>query len=209
MLQPIRRAFPRPDLLRQDESARVKEALARTLRSFDGSPKERSALQLAIGAADDVVSRDTASRSEERFFMLYPSQNRFVVEQLSLHSKRPKVATRLWAYILEFVGRDYEVLVTREGLIERVGASGRAIDGSLAELVKLEALEKLREPEPGKQGRGPVRYFLNPRVGFKDRQASENAADRREAPLLKIIDGNAHPSQRRARASIVPPMVVT
>lgn len=208
MLREVRRVFPRPDLLRQDESARVKEALATVLRGFGGSSRERVALQLAVGAATDVVSRGTACRSEERFFMLYPSQNRFVVEQLSLHSKRPKVATRLWAYILEFVGRDYEVLVTREGLIERVGASGRAIDGCLSELVKLEALQRLREAEPGKQGRGTVRYFLNPRVGFQDRQKSENDADRREAPLLKIIDGSGHASQRRARAPRFEPVVL-
>lgn len=208
MLREIRRVFPRPDLLRQDESARVKEALARTLDGFSGSPRERGELQLAIGAAYGVVDRDTASRNEERFFMLYPSQNRFVVEQLTLHSERPKVATRLWAYVLEFVGRDYEVLVTREGLIERVGASGRAVDGVLSELVKMGALERLREPEPGKQGRGTVRYFLNPRVGFKDRTAGETAGDRREAPLLKIIDGSAHPSQRRAYAPRFDPVVV-
>ena len=58
--------------------------------------------------------------------MMYPPQNRVVVEWLSTKSRWPKVATRLWAWLFEFVApRDGRFLITREGLIERVGASSR------------------------------------------------------------------------------------
>lgn len=190
MVHAVRRIFPAPGTLRQDQSRRLKERLARTLDGFQGNTDERVILERAVALAADTVSRSTASAVEERFFMLYPSQNRFVIDELSLHSRWPKVATRVWAHVLEHVDRDYEILVTREGLTERVGAKARAVDGVLAELVKIGALTRQRVPEPGKQGRGTVQYFLNPRVGFKDRPAGQNSADRQEAPALRVIEGS-------------------
>lgn len=140
--------------------------------------------------------------------MLYPAQNLLVVEHLSRHSSRPIVAPRLWALLFVHArAEDGEILLTREGLIERVGASRASVDAVLKELVDFGALIRRREPEPGKQGRGPVRYFLNPSVGTQlprgERQAAIAAA-----PPLRVVDGGLPPTERRKRAPSFAPLEV-
>lgn len=204
MAAAIRGFSSRSELLRQDQNARARAALVAAVELFDGAPVERQVFSEAVAVAVREVDRRTASHNEGPFIMLYPPQNFLVVEYLSTKSKWPKVATRLWACLFQFVSPvDGEILVTREGLIERVGAQPRAVDGVLAELVKFGALIRRREPEPGKRGRGYVRYFMNPSVGTH-LKAGERSAARASAPLLKVIDGAAHPSQRRARAASAP-----
>lgn len=195
------RLLSRREMLGRAQNARAREYLAEVADLFDGSPFERRAMAAALGEAGRVIDLQSASRNERSFIMLYPPQNRLVVEHLTKNSKWPKVATRLWAWLFEFVSPvDGEVLVTREGLIERVGCRARAVDGVLRELVEFGALIRVREPEPGKQGRGTVRYFMNASVGSCIPNRDERAAAvRRDAPLLKVIDGSSHPSQRRAR----------
>ena len=127
----IRRSFPRPELLRQDESKRARDVLAAVAAGYAGSATARRVVAQAVAQAIRVVSSETASRNERSFLMMYPPQNRVVVEWLSTKSRWPKVATRLWAWLFEFVApRDGEILITREGLIERVGAKARAVDGA-------------------------------------------------------------------------------
>lgn len=142
--------------------------------------------------------------------LLTMKQNRLVVEHLTANSKWPKAAPRLWAWLFEFLDPDGtgELLVTREGLTERVKASPRAINGVLAELVEFGALIRLREPEPGKQGRGTVRYFMNPRVGTRNVTTEERAAKIAGAPPLRIIDGGGRRTERRSRAP-APPTVLS
>ena len=198
----IGRFLSRREMLGRAQNARAREHLSEVAELFEGSPLERRAMAVALAEASRVIDLQTASRNERSFIMLLPPQNRFVVEYLSTKSKWPKVATRLWAWLFEFVSPvDGEVLVTREGLIERVGCRARAVDGVLKELVDIGALIRRREPEPGKQGRGTVRYFMNASVGSCIPHREERAAAvRRDAPLLKVIDGSAHPSQRRAKS---------
>lgn len=198
------------DLLRHDGNKRVSAALSEAAALFDGTELERRTLTVALVEAQRVVDRQTLANSREFFVMLTPSQNRFVVEWLSTKSRYPKVGPRLWAWLIEFLDPSGtgEVLVTRDVLMARVGCKARAVDGVLRELVDLEALSRLREPEPGKQGRGSVRYFLNPRVGTCSIPKGERAARIASAPLLRSVDGSCHPSQRRPRApSFVPELV--
>lgn len=204
----IRRSFPRPELLRQDESKRARDVLAAVAAGYAGSATARRVVAQAVAQAIRVVSSETASRNERSFLMMYPPQNRVVVEWLSTKSRWPKVATRLWAWLFEFVApRDGEILITREGLIERVGAKARAVDGVLAELVKLGALRKERVPEPGKQGRGTVRYFMNANVATYQLTPGERDAAQRAAPRLTVVGSSALPTERRSRAALPAPVV--
>jgi hypothetical protein len=196
------RFHSRSDLLRQDQNKRVSSALEEAASSFQGSAAERRALTEAVRQAQRVVDRQTLA-DKEPFFMLTPSQNTAVVAELLWSSRYPKVATHLWALCIEFVdpsGTGEILFASRETFTGRVGCSARAVAAVLGELVELGALIPLREPEPGKQGRGSVRYFLNPRVGTQGVAKGERSVRVRAAPLLRSIDGSAHPSQRRARA---------
>lgn len=200
----------RADLLRRDGNKRVSAVLAEAASLFDGPEVERQALTAALVEAQRVVDRQTLADSPEFFVMLTPSQNRFVVGWLSTKSRFPKVGPHLWAWLIEWLDPSGtgEILMKRENLVARLGCSGRAVDAVLRELVDLEALSRLRESEPGKQGRGYVRYFLNPRVGTVNLPKGERAARIAAAPLLRSIDGSVHPSQRRSRAPIVEPLVL-
>lgn len=194
---------PRADLLRQDQNARVSSALSEAVSTFDGSELERRVFAKALSAAQSIVDRQTASQNQKVFFMLLPSQNRLVVEYLSTQSKWPKVATRLWAWLFEFVAPDGEILITREGLIDRVGCSPRAVGGVLGELVACQALTRRREPQPGKQGRGHVRYYMNASVGTQFLKNGErDKAVASASPLrLQYRDGVVQLTDRRARAA--------
>lgn len=185
----------RADLLRQDQNKRVSDHLAAAAASFEGPASERRALTAALAEGQRVVDRQTLS-DKGLFFMLTSSQNTRVVAELVRESRYPKVAALVWALAIEFIDPSGtgEVLAEREAFISRVGCSARAIDGVFAELVALGALIKLREPEPGKQGRGRVRYFINPRVGTQGLSIGERAVRVRSAPLLRSIDGSSHPS---------------
>lgn len=192
----------RADLLRQDGNKRVSAVLSDAARSFKGSVAERRALTDALLEAQRVIDRQTLADNPEVFTMLTPSQNRFVVRELVKRSRYPKVGPLLWAWLIEWQDPSGtgEVLMQRADLVAECGCSTRAVDAVLGELVEMEALSRLREPEPGKQGRGSVRYFLNPRVGTQNIPKGVRAARIRAAPLLRPIEGSEHPSQRRPRA---------
>lgn len=199
----------RAELLRHEGNKRVSAALLEAAAVFDGSEVERRTLTVALVEAQRVVDRQTLANRPELFVMLTPSQNRFVVEWLATKSRYPKVGPRLWAWLIEWIDPSGtgEILMTRENLVARLGCSGRAVDAVLRELVDLQALSRLREPEPGKQGRGYVRYFLNPRVGTVNLPKGERAARIAAAPLLRSVDGSVHPSQRRHHDDAVLPVL--
>lgn len=202
----IRRFVSGPELLLQDERNRVREALVKLGEGLALSPVERRAFDAGILSACRVVDRQTAARNERSFIMLYPAQNRMVVQHLLKHSKRPHVAVSLWSWLFEFVrAEDGEILISREGLIERVGVSAYSVDAVLRELVSFGALIRLREPEPGKRGRGTARYFMNPRVGTYMTARGEREAAQAAAPVLLFRE---LPTERRSRAPVVAPVVL-
>lgn len=210
MAAAIHRFSSRFDLASEERSRRCRDAVSGLLESFEGSEVERRMLADALAPAVGLLDRRIAAKNRRAFIMLYPSQNRLVVQHLSKHSKRPHVALTLWAWLFEFVRmEDGEILITREGLTERVGASSRSVDAVLGELVEFGALIRLREPEPGKRGRGTVRYFMNPNVGTH-LKGGERESAQAAAPALRIVslDGSARPSERRSRAPVVAPLVL-
>lgn len=196
----------RSDLLRQDQNKRVSDHLAAAAASFEGSASERLALTAALAEGQRVVDRQTLA-DKGLFFMLTSSQNSRVVGELVRASRYPKVAAHIWAICIELIdpsGTGEILFADRDTFTSRVGCSGRAVAAVLSELVRLGALIPLREPEPGKQGRGRVRYFMNPRVGTQGLDIGERSARVRSAPLLRSIDGSRHPSQRRERVASIP-----
>lgn len=201
----IRRFSSRRELLVQEQAVELRRALEAFAAAFEGSPAQHRALGQMLEAGGRVLDSGTAFYGEGSFVVLTPIQNRLVVDHLTRWSKWPKAAPRLWAYLFEFLdpAGSGEILITREGLIERVGVRPRAVDGILRELVELQALIKHREPEPGKQGRGTVRYFMNPRVGSLNLDRGERAQRARAAPRL-IVGGAAPSNERRARAASAP-----
>lgn len=205
----IRRFVSGPELLLRDERDRVREALVSLGEGLALSPVERRAFDAGILTACRAVDRQTAARNERFFVMLYPAQNRMVVQHLLKCSKRPHVAVSLWSWLFEFVRpEDGEILITREGLIERVGVSAYSVDAVLRELVAFGALIRLREVEPGKRGRGTARYFMNPRVGTCMTSRGERDAAQAVAPKLELVGGSARPSERRSRfAPLVVPVL--
>lgn len=116
--------------------------------------------------------------------ILYPSENRRLIDHLSRHSKWPKVAVHLWALALEHASpADNEVMLTLDGMAGRIGCHPRAVSGALKELVLLRALIRQRLPEPGKQGRGTVQYFVNPRIASQLKKDARETARRHAPPL--------------------------
>lgn len=193
----------RSELLRQDQNARARAALVAAVELFDGAPVERQVFSEAVAVAVREVDRRTASHNEGPFIMLYPPQNFWwsvSVDEVEVAQGRDAPLGLFVSVCLAGGRRDF-------GYPRRSDQAGwaqpRAVDGVLAELVKFGALIRRREPEPGKRGRGYVRYFMNPSVGTH-LKAGERSAARASAPLLKVIDGAAHPSQRRARAASAP-----
>lgn len=203
MAAAIRQFFPRAELLRQDRSAVVGGLLDRVVEQFEGDAVERVIVAEAVAKARRDILRNTATADFRSMVMLTPERNLFVVSELRRASKWPKVASELWALLIVFAPNDDgEVLIKREGLISRLKASKRAVDGVLRELVEMRALSCVREPEPGKQGRGTARYFINHGVATRLKRGERVDAQRKALSLVPL--GGASPGpERRARACVV------
>jgi hypothetical protein len=198
------RRFPRPDLLKQEQAAYDRRELARALADFKGSSVARAVLADHVAVADREIAGRTESVEFREFLMLYTRANRDVVRYLRKESKYKVIAPDVWATLLDHVQDvSYEVLLTREALVREVGASPRAVAQVLKELVDFKALRRLRESEPGKQGRGCVRYFLNARVGSHETH---------DARIVSFKDadrlGKATVSSERRRRAMLPAMQV-
>lgn len=183
------------DRIRKDQN----DDLTQALLPFLDDPDPR--LVKLVGEVKGYIDRRTASRNRWTFVMLSPSQNRAVVRWLRANSSRPMVALELWATCFEHIRTDTgEILLSREELAREVGISASHVSEIMGELFECRAISRLREREPGRKGPGRVRYFMNPSVATHlDGKARDDA--QRAAPILKLIDGSAHPSQRRPRAA--------
>lgn len=210
------RRSPRPaDLLVEDQRDLVVSLLRDQLQAFDGNHGERDSLADAVAKVERLLPQHTASRSNRSFWMVYPEENFEVVNTLLENSKRPRVAMRVWALIPMFVDRHTgELLITRQGLIARARASAYSVNAALRELVKAKALRVERDPEPGKQGRGTARYFVNASVGThlkhgeRDKALSTAEPVVRTRPALKVVRGSVPRSERRSRAPSFSPAVL-
>lgn len=197
------RSFRRPDRLRHEQAARDRAELARMLEGFQGSPVAREIVGDLLAVADREIAGRTDSLAFKEFLAMYTRANREVVRYLRKESKFKVIAPDVWAILLDHVrlGSDYEIMIDREVLIAKAEASPRAVGQVLKELCDFQALRRERVPEPGKQGRGRVRYFLNARVASMAASQEARILDFKAAPPL----GKTRlPTEGRSRAAVVP-----
>ena len=183
--------------LDRDEAARLRERLV-DLRDDES---ERPTLRLMVRRLLNEVDRQAASESKWRFVMISAEDHYAVCCYLQEHSRRPALAQRLWAYILANMSFETgEVLRSREQLAAELKVSGQVVSVLMGELVKVGAISRCYEDEETGTRVRAVRYFVNPRIATNERGVARDEVQRQAAPLLKLIDGAAHPSQRRSRA---------
>src|SRR3954452_669676 len=90
---------------------------------------------VAAGRIVAAIDRETAAEKGWTFVQLNAAQNDFVIEQLTAHSARPQMATRLWAKLFLHLRLDTnEVVVTRAALAEAVGAKPNHVSEVMSEL---------------------------------------------------------------------------
>src|SRR3954452_21313750 len=78
----------------------------------------------ARGEIIAAIDRETASEARWTFVMIGPEQNVAVVRWLRQNSRYPVLAPALWAELFTALRRDTgEIMLTRDELAERVGAS--------------------------------------------------------------------------------------
>lgn len=193
---------PRPERLRRDEAEAFRQAL---LPFVDGGDLPSQMVEVGRELLA-FIDRRSASSNRWTFVMLSPEQNAAVVRHLLSPegSKRPKVAVALWAECFRHLRTDTgEIMLGRDELAVSLAVSADEVSRCMSELVKFGAILRVRERVGGMRGPGVVRYFMNPRVGTHLSGQARDAAQA-AAPMLKVIDGTSHPSQRRARAAAFP-----
>lgn len=192
--------FRRPDRLRPDQGALVREAVVDAWNKLPASP----AVDDWFGRALDDVDSVTAVPVRKGFVMAFMDFVEAVSDHLasSSVSARPLVAVRLW---LRCIGRldekTNEILATRQELAESLGVSARDVSRVMAELVRIDAVRREVARTGRARGAGVVRYFLNERVATHYPEGKREAAQAR-APHLKLLDGGL-PGERRSRARAV------
>lgn len=189
----IRSFSSRPDRLRRDQG----EALRQALLPFVDDPASSMSVAGVAGELLGLLDRRTASSNRWTFVMLSPDQNAAVVQFIATEAARPILSSRLWAMCFQHLRMDTgEVMLSRDQFAVALNTPGREVSRAMSELVSFGAVSRRREGQR-------VRYFMNPRVATHLSGAGRDAAQA-DAPILKVIDGSAHPSQRRSRAAVRP-----
>lgn len=197
MAAEIRRLRTRPARLRQDENAALRQVLLPFLEGGDGFKTYRPEVRALSAKLVALLDRETASLNKWTFVMLSPEQNAVVVEFLAGHSKRPVVAMRLWALCFQHLRTDTgEIVLTRDDIAGKLGVASRDVSEVMGELVRFGAISRRREPVAGLRGPGLVHYFMNPNVATHLSGKLRDEAQK-SAPMLKLVEGTAHPAQRR------------
>lgn len=127
--------------------------------------------------------------------MITSQQYNAVADWLEEHSKRPRIALRLWRKVFDHLDPDGSgrIVLSRNQLAELLGVSPRKITEIMSELAgePLHAIIKQAERVDGGEGRG-VTYYMNPFVGeFMRRRTKE---EMQQYPIpglgLAVIDGD-------------------
>ncbi len=182
MAATIRRLLPKPERLRAEQAAQLRQALL----PFEAELPEVVRPLLAY------VARRAATRNGWTFIMISPEQNRAVVRWLLESSARPMKGADLWAVLFTAVDQDTgEIMLTRDELAEAVGDTADHVSAIMGELEGIGAIIRRREKVPGVRGPGRVRYFMNPNVGthLAGAERDEAQAAAPPGPLLRIMQG--------------------
>jgi hypothetical protein len=177
--------------------ARQGEALRQMVLEYEEPLPNR-----AVGEILIAIDRNTEAESDDgdwRFILMGPVEFDLVCEWLEANSKRPRLATRLFRKLFQFVDRrNQEILRTRDELAELVGADPDHVSRVMSELVSIGVLRSERVPVPGLKGPGAVHWFLNPWVATHFGKAARIRAQA-EAPELKLV-----PKPKRVRRKLEP-----
>jgi hypothetical protein len=173
----VHRLRSKPERLRREQA----QALRQMILDFPGLPEQ------AAGAIVAAVDRETVAQNGWTFVMLSPEQNEAVVAWLLGNSRRPQKAVHLWAVLFRHLRRDTgEIMLTREELAERIGATADHVSTLMNELEGIGAIARHRQPAPGMRGPGMVRYFMNPNVATHLAGRARDKAQE-EAPALFVL----------------------
>jgi hypothetical protein len=173
----------RPDRLRRDQEATLREALLPFEDEMPGGVM-RELLTL--------IDRRSASRNKWTFVMLSPEQNMLVVQYLTANSERPLLAVNAWAVCFNHLRIDTgEIMLSRLELAEKLRAHPDEVSRVMGELVKFGAIIRRREKVAGMRGPGLVQYFMNPRVATHLGGAERDRAQDEAPPLLRLIENTA------------------
>lgn len=191
VIQPF---ISRPDRLHRDKA----DALRQALLPFVDDPESSRSVVGVVGELLGLLDRKTASSHRWTFVMLSPAQNAAVVNFIwSGGARSPRLSSLLWAMCFQHLRLDTgEVLLSRDEFAAALNCPGREVSRAMSELVTFGAISRRREGQR-------VRYFMNPRVATHLSGAARDTAQA-AAPILKVIDGSSHPSQRRSRAAVAP-----
>lgn len=182
MAAKVRRLLSKPDRLRAEQAAQLRQALA----AYEGE------MPHAVRELVAHIARQTASEAGWTFIMISAEQHDAVTEWLEANSRRPMKAMRLWSLLFTRVDKDTgEIMSTRDELAERVGETPDNISAIMGELEKVGAIIRHRERVPGMRGPGRVRYFMNPVVGthLAGAERDKAQAEAPPGPLLRIMQG--------------------
>ncbi len=159
--------------LGRDQAAGLR-AQARVLAS--GSPELLAKLLAFIDGLE-------ASSNAWRFALLGLAENEAVVYWIADNARRKGVTSKLWASCKRHMRTDtHEVLLNREQMMRRTGASSSHLSAALAELVSINALER--------RGTGrDVRWFVSVNIATHLTGAARDNAQEAAPPLLAAIQG--------------------
>jgi CRP-like cAMP-binding protein len=142
----------------------------------------------ARGEIVAAIDRQTASEAGWTFVMLSPDQNAAVMRWLRQESRRPVLALAVWGELFTKLRRDTgEVMLSREELAERVGATADDVSRVMGELAKVGAIVVHRERIAGVRGPGRAVYFMNPNVATHLAGAARDRAQA-EVPALRLVE---------------------
>lgn len=154
-----------------------------------------------VGELVDHIEWNTRSSKRWPFLMISPVQNNIVRSRIKAEAKRPRVTEDVWFLLFEHVHpKTCEVLLRREEIAEKLGIAAAQVSTCMSDLVKIGAISRRRDRAEGVQGPGYVRYFMNANVATHAKGDARTTLQA-EFPILKVIDGSSHPSQRRSRAA--------
>jgi hypothetical protein len=178
MAATLRRLRTRADKLRTEQGAELRQLVL----DYPDLP-ERLRGELVA-----TIDRQTASEAGWPFVMIGPEQNAVVVRWLRQNSQRPVLALTLWGELFTALRRDTgEIMLTRDELADRVGASPGEVSRVMHELASIGALIIRREKVPGMRGRGRAVYLMNPNVGTHLPEGARGRAQA-EAPKLRLVE---------------------
>lgn len=174
----ITRLRTRPDRLRADQAAMLRQAL---LPFADGDMAPH------VQALVSHIDRETAASNGWTFVMISPTQYASVVRHLVAHSSRPLVAVQVWALAFEHLDIETgEIGLTRDQIADAVGERPEHISRVMSELEDVGAITRRRERIAGMRGQGRVLYFVNPRVGTHTTGQARDKAQAK-APQLRLV----------------------